>query len=86
MKLPAWAAVLALVLVLAFVALEPVVGQQEQWPRNEDGEEDEDEGTYARPCTSGARTMLHSTCCDSEPEHSRRGQMILISTKTKWIL
>ena len=55
MRLPVWAAALGIVVVVAL--LEPVAGQ-EQWPRNEGGEEEEEEGTSthivfgAQPCSA----------------------------------
>ena len=58
MKLPTWAAVLGLLLVLAVVAVEPVLGQ-EQWPRNEGGEEEEEEGTAAM---SSGHKLLRDAC------------------------
>ena len=59
MRLPAWAAAMLVLLALALLAVEPALGQ-EQWPRNEGGEEEEEEGMSAHcvrvcVCLSGAQ-------------------------------
>jgi hypothetical protein len=51
MRLPAWAAAPLVLMALALLAVEPARGQ-EQWPRNEGGEGEEDEGTSHTVCVS----------------------------------